>query len=123
MVGQAALRYEEQQQNTYPSHLQLVVMCYDAAVKDLKDAKSLHQAQRMDAAYDKIRHTQDIITELLVGLDYERGGSLAQNLSRIYNFILRQLIGIQSSQDTKIYDQLARILEELKSAWQQLSLN
>ncbi|MFZ2448697.1 MAG: flagellar export chaperone FliS [Syntrophobacteraceae bacterium] len=102
--------------------LQLVVLCYDAAIRDLTEAKALHDKGGMDEAYVKIRHAQDIITELLVGLDYERGGDIARNLNRLYNFILRQLIGINSRQDTSIYGHLIKILSELRGAWEEIKL-
>ena len=75
--------------------LQLIILCYDAAINDLTQAKELHERREMNEADRKIRHAQDIITQFLVGLDYERGGDIARNLNRLYNFILRQLIGIK----------------------------
>jgi flagellar secretion chaperone FliS len=101
-------------------NLRLVTMCYEAAIEDLRTAKRLQESQAIEATYDKIRHAQDIITELLVGLDYERGGSISQNLSRLYNFMLRQLIGVNSRKDTSTYDHLIRLLFELKGAWEEI---
>ena len=101
-------------------NLKLVVMCYDAVVRDLQEAKTLHESHSMEATYGKIRHAQDIVTELLVGLDYERGGEISINLSRLYNFVLRQLIGINSRQETTVYDSLIHILSELRGAWEQI---
>lgn len=104
-------------------NLQLVIMCYDAAIKDLEEAKELHRNGQTEVVYDKIRHVQDIVTELLIGLDYERGGVISMNLGRLYNFILRQLIGINTRRDTTPYDQLIHILAELKGAWEQARQN
>lgn len=98
--------------------LQLIILCYDTAIRDLNEAKAMHEKKNMEEAYRRIRHAQDIITELLVGLDHERGGDIARNLNRLYNFILRQLIGINSREDTAIYTHLVRILSELKEAWE-----
>ncbi len=103
--------------------LQLIILCYDAAIKDIQQAKEFHESREMNDAYRKIRHAQDIITELLVGLDYERGGDIARNLNRLYNFVLRQLIGINSREDTSIYDHLVKILSELKDGWEAIKLN
>jgi flagellar protein FliS len=119
---QAVSTYQKTSVETSDS-VKLVIMCYDAAMKDLEDAKILHESHSMEATYDKIRHAQDIITELLVGLDYERGGEIAQNLSRLYNFMLRQLIGVNSQQDTSVYNHLIRILSELKDAWEHIRKN
>ena len=77
----------------------------------------------MDDAYRKIRHAQDIITELLVGLDYERGGDIARNLDRLYNFVLRQLIGINSRRDTTVYGHLVNILTDLRDGWEAMRLS
>ncbi|MBC7360558.1 MAG: flagellar export chaperone FliS [Desulfacinum sp.] len=98
----------------------LVLMCYDATIEDLLKAKEYHASHRMDAAYERIRHGQDVITELLVGLDFERGGEIAVNLSRIYNYLLRELIGINSMKSPEVYDILIDILRELREAWQEV---
>ena len=103
--------------------LQLIILCYDAAIEDLWQAKELHERRQLNEAYRKIRHAQDIITELLVGLDYERGGDIARNLNRLYNFILRQLIGINSRGNTSIYNHLVKILSELRDGWEALKLS
>jgi len=103
--------------------IQLIILCYEAAINDLKQAKDLHERREMNEAYQKIRHAQDIITELLVGLDYERGGDIARSLNRLYNFILRQLIGINSREDTSIYGHLVKILSELRDGWEAIKLS
>jgi flagellar protein FliS len=103
--------------------LQLIILCYEAAIKDLKQAKEFHENCKMNEAYRKIRHAQDVITELLVGLDYERGGDIARNLNRLYNFVLRQLIGINSRENTCIYDHMVKILSDLRDGWEGIKLS
>ncbi|ROQ90760.1 flagellar export chaperone FliS [Desulfosoma caldarium] len=98
----------------------LVLMCYDATIRNLQQAKEYHASRRMDEAYNRIRHSQDVITELLVSLDFERGGEIAINLSRVYNYLLRELIGINSMKSPEIYNGLITILEELREAWQEV---
>jgi flagellar secretion chaperone FliS len=120
MTRNIALRSYQRTEVETADTLSLVIMCYDAAIRDLQEAKRLHESRAIDATYDKIRHAQDVITELLVGLDYERGGEIAINLSRLYNFILRQLMGINSRQDTRTYDHVIGILDGLRDAWQQI---
>ncbi|MHC1745249.1 MAG: flagellar export chaperone FliS [Syntrophobacteraceae bacterium] len=100
--------------------LKLVILCYERAIKDLETARTLHENNSLDMGYDKIHHAQDIITELLLGLDYERGGEISVNLSKLYNFMLRELMGINSSQDTGIYSHIIKMLSELKEAWEQV---
>jgi flagellar protein FliS len=100
--------------------IQLVILCYERAIKDLNIAKQLHENDALEDGYKSIRHAQDIITELLLGLDYDRGGEISTNLSKIYNFMLRELMGINSSKDTVVYGHIIRMLAELKDAWEQV---
>ncbi|MGQ9668886.1 MAG: flagellar export chaperone FliS [Desulfosoma sp.] len=98
----------------------LVLMCYDATIRDLQQAQEYHASRQMKAAYERIRHGQDVITELLIGLDFDRGGEIAVNLSRIYNYLLRELIGINSNKPLDTYNGLINILSELREAWQEV---
>jgi flagellar protein FliS len=103
--------------------LQLIILCYDTAIRDLKQAKELHETCEMNEAYRKIRHAQDIVTELLLGLDYERGQDVAVNLNRLYNFTLRKLVGINSRENASIYDHLVTILSVLREGWEGIKVN
>lgn len=101
--------------------VRLIVMCYEAIIKDLQEAKKHHIERNIEASYDRVRHAQDVITELLVGLDYEQGGEIAVNLGRIYNFVLRQLIAVNTRTAPEYYDPLIKIMSDLKDAWDQIA--
>ncbi len=102
--------------------LQLIILCYDAAIQDLKQAKELHETRDMNGAYRKVRHARDIVTELMLGLDYERGRDIAVNLNRLYNFTLRKMIVINSRESASIFDNLVRILSVLREGWEGIKL-
>ncbi|MEJ5365228.1 MAG: flagellar protein FliS [Desulfosoma sp.] len=99
----------------------LIVRCYDALIRDFQDAKRAHSEGNEDVLLDRIRHAQDIITELLVGLDYERGGDIAVNLGRIYNYMLRELVAIRDSHAQETLGGMLSIAGELREAWVQVA--
>lgn len=105
-----------------PGTIDLVVMSYDRLIDDLKDAMKLHLSNMNDEAFSKNQHAQDIITELLLGLDYNNGGEIAGNLSKIYNFALNQLVSFSTGQDVKIYQDLSSIFNSLKEAWVEINV-
>jgi flagellar protein FliS len=119
VYGHAASNYQKTAVET-ADNLKLIIMCYEASIRDLHIAKEFHVDRRMEQAYEKIRHAQDLVTELLIGLDYEKGGEIAQNLSRLYNFVLRELIGVNSRKEASVYDPVIHVLTELKDAWEQV---
>jgi len=100
----------------------LVIRCYDAVIRDLEQAGALQRLGRTEETFERVRHAQDVITELLLGLDYERGGEVARNLGLIYNFLLEELIAVDGEAPPQVFDPMIQILTELKSSWEQIRL-
>jgi len=100
--------------------LQITILAYDGVIKDLRQAKNHYLDESEDKAIQKNQHAQDLITELLLGLDYERGGEIAGNLSRLYDFALRQLVGMGAGSNVSMYDHLINIFGDLREAWVQI---
>lgn len=99
----------------------LTIMAYDNIIEDMQQAKNAWLDQAEGNAIQRNQHAQDLITELLLGLDYERGEEVARNLSRLYDFALRQLVGMGASSDVVTYDHLINIFGSLREAWVQIS--
>ncbi len=103
-----------------PNPIQLTIMGYDAVIRNLRDAKQHHLNRAVDAAFERNDHAQRLITELLLGLDYEQGGEIAGNLSKLYDFSIRQLVNMSMESDVSTYDHLIKIFGDLKEAWIQV---
>jgi flagellar protein FliS len=96
----------------------LVLMCYDAAIRNLKIAKEKYLSGEYEAKGRAVQKTQDIIGELSCSLDFEKGGQIARNLQAIYNYMNRRLLLADSKRDLKGLDEVAGMLEELKGTWE-----
>jgi len=101
----------------------LVVMLYDGAVKHLSLAlESLNSRHHSyDRVSEQLVRTQDIITELMVSLDFERGGEIAKGLFNLYMWMNRQLLDGNIRKDTKPLESVRTVLLELRSAWAELA--
>jgi flagellar protein FliS len=97
----------------------LVVMLYEGAVKFINLALE-HLAQK-HAAYDKVSNyiikAQDIVTELMVSLDFDKGGQIAKNLFGLYLYMNRRLIEANIQKDAGILGEIKKLLTELRAAW------
>ncbi len=121
MMNQAvAYDMHDRSENVDP--VRLTIMAYDGVINDLRQAKKHWLDQAEDNVIQKNQHAQDIITELLLGLDYEQGGEIARNLSKLYDFALRQLVSIGRESDVLMYDHLINIFNDLRGAWAQISM-
>jgi flagellar protein FliS len=50
-------------------------------------------------------------------LDIDRGGTIAEELDRLYTWINSRLLDAVVKQDVKPIDEVRRVLETLRSAW------
>jgi len=97
----------------------LIVMLYDEAVKQMDNALSMMEGKTKQ--YDKVNacllKTQDIITELMASLDFEKGGDIARNLFSLYMFFNQQLMDANIQKDVKPIQDVRRLMNDLKGAW------
>ncbi|HEY4347356.1 MAG TPA: flagellar export chaperone FliS [Gaiellaceae bacterium] len=94
----------------------LVVMLYDGAIRFLYSASAAARESKRELAREKLRRAQAIIDELNRVLDMKQG-EVARNLREIYNFSSRHLIDSTLNGNAAGYEEVARILAELREAW------
>ena len=114
MKGIAA--YQENAVTTQ-SKGRLIVMLYEGAVKFLKMAIACLEANDMEGKGKYINKAYDIITELDTVLDMESGGEIAQNLRKLYQYMLRQLNEANIKKDPEALKEIISLLEELNQGW------
>ncbi len=99
----------------------LIIMIYDEAVRQLDYAIEALEGkpQKFDLASNAIIKTQDLITELMVSLDFEKGGEIAQNLFSLYMFFNRQLMDANVKKDVAMLKSVLGFVSDLRDAWHQ----
>ncbi len=86
----------------------------------LMQAKVAMEQGNIPAAGEKIGRAQAIVWELLGALNMEEGGEVAQNLSRIYKYMIDQLVEANLKKDPAPVDDVLRVLSEIKAGWNEL---
>jgi len=119
----AVSTYRETRVNT-AGQGQLIIMLYNEAVKYLDEALQLLEAGEAGKAPVSIEKfgkaivkAQEIITELMVSLDFEQGGEIARNLFSLYTWFNRELIEANISRDAHRVSVVRGLVEELRGAW------
>jgi flagellar protein FliS len=84
----------------------------------IANAKNGMQRNDIQAKGNAISKAIAIIDEgLNASLDKKVGGELAQNLSSLYDYMSMRLIAANLKNDAAALDEVARLLNELKEAW------
>jgi len=104
------------------SSVKLICMMYEGAIKFSRQAEIKIQAGDIPGKGIFISKASAIISELMNCLDMEKGGNIAENLARLYEFMNYQLIQANIKNDTKPIKVVISLLKILKEAWDELAL-
>jgi len=106
---------------------QLIVMLYEEAVKQLTRALEMMDSNKQKKDPGKIEQiskavmkTEEIVTELMVSLDFERGGEISKNLFALYSWFNRELLEANIAQNTDRIKAVKDMLADLKDTWGQI---
>jgi len=99
----------------------LVLMCYEGAISNLKIAREKYASNEYETKTKAIQKVQEILTLLMQSLNFEKGGNIARSLDALYSYMLRRILEADIKKDIKIIDEIIYFLEELESAWEEIS--
>lgn len=128
MYNQAYNAYKKASVKT-ASPAELVVLLYEGAVKKLASASSKFTADgkipvaQIESFSADILRAQEIITELQVSLDMEKGGQIAQNLMSLYLYFNDQLRSANISRSKEKIDFVHNMMSELSATWKKAAEN
>jgi len=114
--GQGANQYKQTSIKTATKG-QLLIMLYEAAIRNVKKAAEAIDRKDIPAKGMAIGKAHDIINELLNTLDFEVGGQIARDLERLYNYMIEQLVKGNVESNKEALQSVQKNLETLLSGW------
>lgn len=98
----------------------LLLMMYEGGIKFLKQAKAGLEAKDLPKFARFLSKSQAIIAELLNTLDHEKGGQIAEDLERLYDFMLFYLTEANLQKSPEKLDRVIRLLEVIANAYHEI---
>ena len=96
----------------------LVLMLYDAVLKEVRLAKQHMQLREIAPKAAAISKAIRLIDQgLRLGLDMERGGQIAAQLLMLYDYSEQRLLHANIHNDTAALDEVTSLIEPLRAAW------
>jgi flagellar protein FliS len=99
----------------------LIVMLYEGAIRFLNIALDhIHNPKKYDLVNTNILKAQEIISELMVSLNLDEGGKIANDLLALYVYFKKRLLEANMKKDGSIIREILKHLTELKKAWEEI---
>lgn len=116
MYAPALETYHRQRVMT-ASPMQLVRMLYDAMLQSTREAKTALQSKDYTVAHNSLLHAQQVVEELDRAVDEAKGGEIAGNLRRLYDFLLQRLTYVNITKSVSALEDTETVMEEMYQMW------
>lgn len=97
--------------------ISLVVALYEGAVESVTQARRCLETGDIWGRAKAVTKAVNILTELLVSLDGKKGGEIATNLARLYNYMQRKIMEGHASKSAAAFEEVEKLLRTLLGAW------
>jgi flagellar protein FliS len=94
-----------------------VLMLYDGAIRFLKEAAKELADKNMTAKIRLLGKVEKILDYLQSCLDMEKGGEIAENLHRLYDYMLVRLTEANLYNDLAKIEEIANLLGTVREGW------
>ena len=95
----------------------LVVMLMDGALDKITTARGCMSRGEVADKARLLNRAVSIIGELRGSLDMSKGGTIANNLGELYDYMCRRLLTATSENRTELLDEVSTLMHEIRGAW------
>jgi flagellar protein FliS len=97
--------------------LRLVVALYEGALEATRNAGRCLELGDIWGRSKAVNKALAILTELLVSLDYEKGGEISLSLKRLYGYMQTRLTEAHARQTAEPFREVEKLLGTLIEGW------
>jgi flagellar protein FliS len=95
----------------------LVVITFDHVLVNLRRARVAIEANNIERRVQALSKAREGVMELLMSVDTERGGPIADSLLSLYSFAVRELFEVGRTKDLKKLDAVLNVMANLREAF------
>jgi len=123
MIASGAAKYQNISsqsgvENATPHRL--IQMLIDGSLDRINKAKGHMNRGEVSEKGEAISSAISIIGGLQGSLNKESGGEVAENLDKLYNYMIEKLVEANQSNNTEILVEVSKLMLNIKSGWDQI---
>lgn len=96
----------------------LILMLLNGAIDKISAARGFLERGHVEQKGRHIFWAVSIVAGLRSCLDLEKGGEIAENLQRLYDYIERRLMEANTRNDPALLDEVVGLLRTVKEGWE-----
>lgn len=100
------------------SPYELVLVLFDGLLDELARARGHIEAKQYQQKGQSLEKCLNILNGLNSALDYDAGGELIQDLSRLYDYCIYRLADVSVTLSLEQLDEVVRLLGVLREGWE-----
>jgi flagellar protein FliS len=116
-MSREATAYRQTEVQT-ASPVEVVIMLYDALVRDLDRVIAAVRIQDIEERVRQSNHAFSVLQQLDLMLDHENGGDTAKELARVYSYVRARVMESQIKLDPAILERQIEFILQVRDAWQ-----
>lgn len=116
MLNSPYKAYQQSSVNTATGG-RLIIMMFEGAIRFTRAGIDGIQNRKYDVANTNFKKAQAIIHELMASLNFDY--DISQDLVRIYEYLLHQLIQANLKKDARIADEVLVHLQDILETWKE----
>jgi flagellar protein FliS len=101
--------------------MQLILRLLQGALDRITSARGHMQRREIALKGEALGRAVRMIDGLRACLDHKNGGDIAANLAALYEYMTRRLTEGNLRNDPHALDEVAELLEEIRSGWEEVS--
>lgn len=109
----------QQGQVAASSPVRIVVLLYDGAIGFARQAQARFSEPGVRG--HALGRAHAIVSELMIALDHEKGGEIAQRLESLYRYVLDALLRANVQGDARSLESAIDVLETLAEGWREIA--
>lgn len=95
----------------------LIQMLMEGGAVSCRQARGAMEPVKSPSKGELIGHAISIVGGLREGLDFQRGGEVAVNLDRLYEYMISRLLEANLKDSTLMLDEVTALLRDIKNGW------
>ena len=99
------------------SQIDLVLQVYDGAIAAFTAAGECYKKSELTEGYEQLQKARKFVTHLYTTLDFDKGREVAENLGKLYAFLISQTDLAVATKDQAVILGNVKVLRKLREGW------